>query len=59
MEKETKKVELSALKIEQLNKQPILETSIQMSEDKKWLVHKTVITDIKPMSYMEKVMGSK
>jgi len=55
MEKETKKVELSALK----NKQPILETSIQMSEDKKWLVHKTVITDIKPMSYMEKVMGSK
>ena len=34
MEKETKKVELSALKIEQLNKQPILETSIQMSEDK-------------------------
>ena len=56
---ENKKLELSALKIEQLNKQPILETSIQMSEDKKWLVHKTVITDIKPMSYMEKVMGSK
>jgi len=59
MEKENKKLELSALKIEQLNRQPILETSMQMSEDKKWLVYKTTITDIKPLSYMEKVMGSK
>ncbi|PIN77982.1 hypothetical protein COV14_04785 [Candidatus Woesearchaeota archaeon CG10_big_fil_rev_8_21_14_0_10_33_12] len=59
MEQTSKKQELSAMKIEQLNRQPILETSIQLSEDKKWLVHKTVITDIKPLSYMEKVMGSK
>ena len=50
------KPELSPIKIEQLNKQPILETSMQLSEDKKWLVHKTTIIDIKPVSYMEKVM---
>lgn len=57
---ETKpKPELSALKIEQLNKQPIIETSIQVSEDKKWVVYKTIITDIKPISYLQKVMGSK
>lgn len=49
---------LSAVKIEQLNKQPIVETSLQLSEDKKWVVHKTTITDIKPVSYVEKVMGS-
>ena len=50
--------ELSALKIEQLNKQPIIETSIQQSEDKKWVVYKTIITAIYPKSYMDKVMGS-
>ena len=56
--KETKKVEeLSQTKKEQLNRQPIVETTCQMSEDKKWFVHKTVITDIKPVTYMEKVLA--
>jgi len=50
--------ELSETKIEQLNKQPIVETSIAKSEEGKWLIHKTTITDLKPMSYMEKVMSS-
>ena len=59
MEKNKIKTELSSIKIEQLNKQPIVETSVQMSEDKKWIVHKTIITDIKPISYFEKVLGSK
>ena len=57
--KQTVKQELSAVKIEQLNKHPILETSLQVSEDKKWVVYKTIITDIKPISYMEKVMANK
>jgi len=56
---EKTKPELSALKIEQLNKQPILETSVQQSEDKRWIVIKTIITQIYPMSYMDKVLGSK
>ena len=56
---EKPKPELSALKIEQLNKQPIIETSVQQSEDKKWIVIKTIITQIYPMSYMDKVLGSK
>lgn len=58
MEKKTRTQELSAIKIEQLNKQPILETSVQISEDRKWIVHKTTITDIRPVTYFEKVMGS-
>ncbi len=49
--------ELSPIKIEQLNKQPIIETSVQLSEDKKWIVYKTIITDIKPVTYFEKVMA--
>jgi hypothetical protein len=52
------KQELSAIKVEQLNKQPIIESSVQLSEDKKWVIHKTTITDIKPVSYLQKVMGS-
>jgi len=47
---------LSEKRIEQLQKQPILETHISKSEDGKWVIHKTVITDIKPLSYIEKVM---
>ena len=59
MAKENKKQpeELSETKKEQLNRQPIVETTCQMSEDKKWFVHKTVITDIKPVTYMEKVLA--
>ena len=56
---ETKKQELSAVKIEQLNKQPIIETGTSVSEDRKWVIHRTVITDIKPVSYLEKVMQKK
>ena len=51
--------ELSKIKIEQLNKQPILETQITLSEDKKWVIHRTVITDIKPVSYLQKVLTKK
>ena len=57
MGKENMKQQLSETKLEQLNKQPIIETSVLMSEDKKWIVHKTTITDIKPTSYMEKVLA--
>ena len=51
-------VELSERKIEDLNKQPIVETSIRKSEDGKWIIHKVSITDIKPVNYLEKVMDS-
>ena len=51
------KMELTEKKIEQLKKMPIIETVITKSEDKEWVIHKTVITDIKPISYYEKVMG--
>ena len=50
-------MELSETKIEQLNKQPVVETQIAKSADGKWIVHKTTITDLKPVSYMEKVMN--
>ena len=48
---------LSNIKIEQLSRQPIIESSISKSEDGKWVIHKTIITDIKPVSYFEKVLG--
>ena len=58
MEQKTRQ-ELSAVKIEQLNKQPIIETAISVSEDRKWVIHKTIVTDIKPVTYLEKVMQNK
>jgi hypothetical protein len=57
MAEEKQNTKLSETRIEQLNRQPIIETVVSKSEDGKWLIHKTVITDIKPVSYMEKVLG--
>ena len=51
--------ELSETKIEQLNKMPVVETSMQLSANKEWLIHRTTITDLKPVSYAKKVLDSK
>ena len=56
MDKEKQKEILTDVKIIQLSKQPIIETSVTKSEDGKWLIHKVTITDIKPVSYFEKVL---
>jgi hypothetical protein len=40
---------------EQQNKQWIVETSIGRSEDGKWVIRKTTITGIKPVTNLEKV----
>ena len=58
-QEKTASAELSPMKIEQLNKQPIIQTEIEVSESGKWVMHRTIITDIKPISYYEKVVGSK
>lgn len=39
-----------------MGKGPILETRVAKSRDGKYLIHKTIVTDIKPMQYFEKVM---
>ena len=49
-------MELNEKKIEQLKKQPIIETVIKKSENGEWILHQTVITDIKPISYLKKVV---
>jgi hypothetical protein len=48
--------ELSEKKLEQLAKQPIIETKIRKSKDGKFVIHETRIVDIKPILYYEKVM---
>jgi len=34
---------------------PLLKTNIRKSKDNKWIIHETVITDIKPVTYFQKV----
>ena len=48
--------ELSPTKIEQLNKMPIVESTVAKSDDGKWVIHKTVITSIKPIKYFQKML---
>ena len=57
-DKKQKEASLSSTKIEQLAKQPIIESYVSKSEDGKWLIHKTIVTDIKPVSYFEKVLAN-
>lgn len=50
-------MELAENKKKQLNDMPIIETKITLSKDKKYVIHKTIITDIKPISYYDKVLA--
>lgn len=49
-------VELTQRKIQELNEQPVVETFMYISQDGKWFVHKTIITDIKSVNYVKRVM---
>ena len=49
-------VELHPRKIDDINKQPKIETKMYLTKDKKWLVHKTIITDFKPSTYIEQMV---
>jgi len=57
-EKRIETEELPDWKIKQLNKMPIVETRIATSKDGRFVIHKTIITDIKPREYYDKVMES-
>jgi len=46
-------MEISQKKLEALNRQPIVETSIRRSDDGKWVIHKTTITEIMPATYYQ------
>jgi len=49
---------LSNKKEEQLRAMPIVEAKIGKSKDGRFMVHKTVITHIKPVEYYKAVMDS-
>lgn len=49
-------VELTEKKIEELSRQPVIESKVRKSNDGKWLIHQTKITDIKPVGYFERVL---
>jgi hypothetical protein len=50
-------MEISQKKLEALNRQPIVETSIRRSDDGKWVIHKTNITEIRPATFYEKLLA--
>lgn len=47
---------LTDKKEEQLKNMPVIESRVFKSKDGKFVVHKTVITSIKPSSYYEAVL---
>ena len=49
---------LTTRKEEQLRKMPYLETKVFKSKDGRFLIHRTTITDIKTISYYEKVLSN-
>ena len=51
-------MELSAVKIQQFNKQPIIECVVYTSEDGNWIINEKRIKDIKHRSYYEAILNS-
>ncbi len=52
------KQELSPERIKQLSKMPLIESRVFKSKDGQYIVHKTVVTDIKPINYLTAVLKS-
>jgi hypothetical protein len=50
-------MEISQKKLEALNRQPIVETSIRRSEDGKWVIHKMTITEIRPDTFYQELIS--
>lgn len=40
----------------QFENKPVVETQLSLSKDGKYLIHKTIIVDIKPIKYIGKVL---
>jgi hypothetical protein len=47
---------LSNRKEQQLRKMPKIETVLQKSKDGRYVIHRTVITNIKPVEYYEAIL---
>ena len=48
---------LTNKKEEQLRKMPLVQSSFVKSKDGRYLIHRTTITTIRPIAYMEKVLA--
>ena len=47
---------LTNKKEEQLRKMPLIESKVLKSKDGKYVIHRTMITTIRPVAYFEKVL---
>jgi|TARA_R100000093_G_scaffold9747_1_gene6475 hypothetical protein len=45
-----------ANKPQDASNQPIVKTTMRLSKDGKWFIHDTIIRNIKPVSYLNKVL---
>lgn len=53
--KEKPKLEMLDRDIEKVKQSPYTKTRWRFSKDMKYIIHETVITDIKPLTYLEKI----
>jgi len=49
-------MEFSEKRLEQIKNMPIVESKVLKSKDGKFVIHKTIITDIKPTTYYDAVL---
>ena len=49
---------LTNKKEEQLKRMPLIESKVLKSKDGKYVIHRTMITTIRPTAYFEKVLES-
>jgi hypothetical protein len=49
---------LTTRKEEQLRKMPIIESKVGKSKDGKYLIHRTVITTVRPVKYYQAILDN-
>jgi len=55
--KEWRNKKMKTKETDKMSRMPIIQTKISRSEDGMFVIHKTIITDIKPVEYYEAVIA--
>ena len=49
---------IGSKRLEQLKKMPLIESRVYKTKDERFIVHKTIISQVKPIQYYEAVLNS-
>ena len=51
-----RKTNLGEKKLEQLKRMPLIESKVFKTPDERWIVHRTIISQVKPVEYYRAIL---